>query len=530
MSDETTSPASAERWASQYQERSRRLNALRVVQEPPSTSKVPIVGPLLAWLRSLWNRLATRWYVRPLLEQQNRFNQELVQAFDELAVAAVSLRLEVESAKASPAGAASPAQPFGYCGTPGEEHLADMAPAELLAWENAGVPSPGQYSVEREAHADELLDEETVQNYPLHWRTRAECWKYLFDLALSCEALGCNPGDRVLDYAAGTCWASEFLNRAGFRTVALDLSWEVLRQGRRRLAADERLKRRSAAGFVVGSALELPFADESFEGVLCLNALHHMPSYCQALREIYRILKPGGRAVFSEPGAAHAQHPISQTRMREFGVLEKSVSLPHIHRLAKEIGFTRMLVVPLRDAPYYFVEYTAAPEDLPALQRLWSDTLVCGPRERSRFVLEKGNARPVDSLMPPAVVLSRSLQAQISLLHHLEHVSPGTAFRERLQIANTGEVIWRAQGKGFGGQVSCGVKLCTPGGQVLRDDIRVPLPRDVAPGEDIVLEVPLQAPTKPGEYLLKYDLVIEWVAWLEQYGSQPAWHRLLVRP
>lgn len=59
-------------------------------------------------------------------------------------------------------------------------------------------------------------------------------------------------------------------------------------------------------------------------------------------------------------------------------------------------------------------------------------------------------------------------------------------------------------------------------GQVLRDDMRIPLPRDLAPGEEVVLDVSLQAPADPGDYLLKYDMVVEWVAWFEQRGSPPA--------
>src|SRR5438067_377390 len=83
------------------------------------------------------------------------------------------------------------------------------------------------------------------------------------------------------------------------------------------LGADRRLVFRDEAEFVVARGQALPFADDTFDGVLCLNALHHLPSYAAALREIRRVLKPGGRAVFSEPGTAHAVQPLSQFRMRE---------------------------------------------------------------------------------------------------------------------------------------------------------------------------------------------------------------------
>lgn len=59
------------------------LQAMAVVQEQPFRSRVPILGPAIAWFRDRWNGISTRWYVRPLLQQQNDFNQRLVQRLQE---------------------------------------------------------------------------------------------------------------------------------------------------------------------------------------------------------------------------------------------------------------------------------------------------------------------------------------------------------------------------------------------------------------------------------------------------------------
>lgn len=48
------------------------------VEERPFPSPTPVVGPLLDWLRGLWISVAARWYVRPMLEQQNEFNRLIV--------------------------------------------------------------------------------------------------------------------------------------------------------------------------------------------------------------------------------------------------------------------------------------------------------------------------------------------------------------------------------------------------------------------------------------------------------------------
>lgn len=45
------------------------------VTERPFQSPTPVIGPLLAWFRTQWNNVATKWYVRPLLAQQNQYNQ-----------------------------------------------------------------------------------------------------------------------------------------------------------------------------------------------------------------------------------------------------------------------------------------------------------------------------------------------------------------------------------------------------------------------------------------------------------------------
>jgi ATP-dependent helicase/DNAse subunit B len=67
------------------------LEARQTIREQPFRSDKPIVGPLVAWFRTVWNSISTRWYVLPLLQQQNRFNhavtratQALVERLDEL--------------------------------------------------------------------------------------------------------------------------------------------------------------------------------------------------------------------------------------------------------------------------------------------------------------------------------------------------------------------------------------------------------------------------------------------------------------
>jgi SAM-dependent methyltransferase len=394
-----------------------------------------------------------------------------------------------------------------------------MSAEELWAFENRHVGSVDRDSDHSEARADERQDETTSLSFPLHWTSATLSWNYLFDFSIACELLAPRPDDLVLDFAAGTCWATELLARVGVRTISVDLSLEMMRRGRERLAADCRLVFRDEAEFVVARGQALPFADGTFDGVLCLNALHHLPSYAAALREIHRVLKPAGRAVFSEPGTEHAVQPLSQFRMREESVLEKGVSLPLIRRLALEAGFSRMTVVPLRSSSAYVFEYLATPHDDVLLRQMWDETVRRSPGEHARFVLHKGDDPPSDTLLP-AQKLAGRLQASIVLQEVSATVRVGQPFVDRIRITNAGTVTWKARGRRFGGQVTCGLKVCDAEGAVLREDLgRTALPRDVDPGEAVEIEMTVAGALPAGRYGLRYDMVVEGVTWFEFQGS-----------
>ena len=53
------------------------------VKERPFTSETAVVGSLIARFRELWNNVSTKWYVRPLLQQQNEFNRLIAHAIQE---------------------------------------------------------------------------------------------------------------------------------------------------------------------------------------------------------------------------------------------------------------------------------------------------------------------------------------------------------------------------------------------------------------------------------------------------------------
>ena len=95
------------------------------------------------------------------------------------------------------------------------------------------------------------------------------------------------PGDTVLDVATGTgAVARELIRQKGCAVVGVDLSAEMLAEARRRLGPDHRL--------VEASAERLPFPDESFDGLTFTYLLRYVDDPAATLRELARVVRPGG--------------------------------------------------------------------------------------------------------------------------------------------------------------------------------------------------------------------------------------------
>jgi ubiquinone/menaquinone biosynthesis C-methylase UbiE/glycosyltransferase involved in cell wall biosynthesis len=357
--------------------------------------------------------------------------------------------------------------------------------------------------------------------YPLSIEAHDTGFRYLFNFMVVAKSLGLRPGDVVLDFGAGSCFVSEFLNRFGYITVALDTDHEVLAIGQERLTLDPRCDW-ARAGFVAGDGMRLPFRDQSFDGVICMNALHHMPDYRATLAEMCRVLKAGGRAVFAEPGDQHSKSPESILAMEQYGALEKDVVLAEVYQFAKAVGFRRMLL-----KPYVLPEMVEL--DYEEFDRFREGDKVSGaflhPAEIADFIrgqplfcLEKAGSRPVTSASSPAALL----RAKIVIKECPSRVNRGARMKVVALCENVGQSIWLSKPRTFGGYVTFGVKLLTPDGRVLEDSRgRQPLSRDVPPNGriEVVSELSLEG-LAPGWYRLLFDMVNELVCWFQNVGSE----------
>jgi SAM-dependent methyltransferase len=111
------------------------------------------------------------------------------------------------------------------------------------------------------------------------------------------EFLGDVSQQRILDLGAGTGRAALALAKRGARVTAVDASTEMLAVAQRR-AADSDL----SIAFEQGDAHALSFPNRSFDSVVCLRLLMHVPDWRQSLSELCRVANR--RLVFDYPSMA----------------------------------------------------------------------------------------------------------------------------------------------------------------------------------------------------------------------------------
>jgi ubiquinone/menaquinone biosynthesis C-methylase UbiE len=104
------------------------------------------------------------------------------------------------------------------------------------------------------------------------------------------DAARVGPGVRVLDVATGPGYVAGAAAQRGARVVGVDFSGAMLAEARRH---------HPGIDFQAGDAGALPFPDASFDVVVMSFGLLHLAHPDQALAEAHRVLRPGGRIVFT---------------------------------------------------------------------------------------------------------------------------------------------------------------------------------------------------------------------------------------
>ena len=339
------------------------------------------------------------------------------------------------------------------------------------------------------------------------------------NLSLLLQAADVFRGADVLDFGCATGWLSLALADLGSNVVGVDIAPAALQ-----LAESWRAKRGVRAGgavqFQVYDGYRLPLADNSVDRIVCFDAFHHVKDQAATLKELARVLRPGGRIAMLEPGPKHSQTVQSQAEMSQYKVIENDIVMAEIAAAAISVGLAapQLLVQMQKPLEVSFDQYQQwsgpigltrgdGAHVLAKLRRHLTDT-------QCFYLRKPGDDRfiGIDSRRPEA------LAADMRLLYAHPVEGESAVIEMKFSIGNTGEAVWISQ-PGAQGQVNLGCQLLRADNTVENIDFqRFALgATEVLPGEVRELRVQVRLPLRVRS-ILRFDLVAEHTAWFAQAG------------
>lgn len=198
---------------------------------------------------------------------------------------------------------------------------------------NNGVSTPEDVGSFYDGFADMLTDLLGDSMHMGYWSgpqppaTMDEAADRMTDLLVA--EMGVRPGRRVLDVGCGTGRPAVRLARAEqVEVVGVTVSRAQVEIANRRAEGEGLADRVS---FRYADAMDLPFPDGSFDAAWAVESLLHMPDRVAVLREVARVLRPGGRLVLSDP-VLRSPRMTEQQRavLADFYQIFRVVSIPPI--------------------------------------------------------------------------------------------------------------------------------------------------------------------------------------------------------
>ena len=168
--------------------------------------------------------------------------------------------------------------------------------------------------------------------------------------------------DVVFDVGCGIGYFDLIISRAK-SVIGLDIALSALKQGKKNLSkAEEELHWPNASNidFIMGSAEALPCNSDSIDKVLCLAVLEHVLDDKKVVKEILRVLKPGGKMLIVVP-IEEKFMPLSTSWIsQKLGLYKRSETHLRHYTLDKIKSLLRNCeIVSTEFAPFFFASYAA---------------------------------------------------------------------------------------------------------------------------------------------------------------------------
>jgi ubiquinone/menaquinone biosynthesis C-methylase UbiE len=203
-----------------------------------------------------------------------------------------------------------------------------------------GVAGPGKATAAAERLAREIEFHRSIAERAervWNWDTPAGRSRAQRRAQLFIEHALLAPGRLALEVGCGTGLFLAQVAQSGATVRALDLSTHLLAKARAQLDG------RANVALQCGNAEQMPYPDGTFDAVYGSSVLHHL-DIDRALREVFRVLRPGGRMVFTEPNILNPQVTVMfkvNATKRYFGVSPDEMAFSRFRalRALREAGF-----------------------------------------------------------------------------------------------------------------------------------------------------------------------------------------------
>ncbi len=173
------------------------------------------------------------------------------------------------------------------------------------------------------------------------------------------DSLGIDEHSTVLEIASGSGGPALWLaGRTGCRLIGVDVNPEGITTANR--SAARKGLAQHAAFEVVDASRPLSFGNETFDALLCIDSMNHFPARGDSYKEWYRVLRPGGRAVFTDPVVITG--PVTNEELAQRSSIGLFVFLPR--------GLNEELIV---KAGFRIVSQTDATENAALVSRRWRE-------------------------------------------------------------------------------------------------------------------------------------------------------------
>ena len=174
-----------------------------------------------------------------------------------------------------------------------------------------------------------------------NWSTPAGIIRWKRRVGMLTDSL--QPGMKVLEIGCGTGFFTQEIIKKQVKLTAIDISPELLEVAKNNIVA-------SNLEFVIENAYQMTFANQTFDAVIGSSVIHHL-DVDLALKEFYRVLKPGGFIAFTEPNMLNPQIALE----RNIPALKKALGnspdetaffIWSIRKKLKNTGFSGIEIVP----------------------------------------------------------------------------------------------------------------------------------------------------------------------------------------